>query len=350
MPHAAPRKAAFPQRSTPAILLTPHSPFAKNSTAMATFHTLHRIVLPAQINARGLLEFLALIGQPITTDWVALDFACLQRIYPAGITALVAIIKHWERRGHRVLYEGLSQCSITAYLQRLDVLQACGIEMPENFRRFESTAKFVPVQEISVDVTGLGNAMALCVAPGGDDVGQPLSGLYDLVWYVVTEMANNVRQHSGGVGYASAQVTRAEGFVRLALADNGKGILKSFQDVGLAWSHGMTDAAAIRKAIEPRISSKGSPTNEGVGLTLVTEMARQTKSWLLIVSGRGVLTLGPNGNVECRELDGNAYYPGTLVAVTFLQTVVQDFAALLTAAKVEAGLLHPHNPNARFEL
>ena len=112
----------------------------------------------------------------------------------------------------------------------------------------------------------------------------------------------------------------------------------------------MTDAAAIRKAIEPRVSSKGSPTNEGVGLTIVTEMTRQTRSWLLIVSGRGVLTLGPNGNIECRDLDAGACYPGTLIAVTFLQTVVQDFAALLTAAKVEAGLLHRHNPTARFEI
>lgn len=317
---------------------------------MATLRTLHRIVLPAQINARGLLEFLAIIGQPITEDLIVLDFSRLQRIYPAGITALVAIIKHWERRGHRVLYEGLQQCSITAYLQRLDVLTVCGVDVPEKFRRFESTAKFVPVQEISVDVTGLGNAMALCVAPGGEDVDQPLSGLYDLVWYVVTEMANNVRQHSGGTGFASAQVMRAEGFVRLALADNGKGILKSFQDVGLPWSRDMSDEAAIAKAIEPRVSSKGSPTNEGVGLTLVTEMTRQTKSWLLIVSGRGVLTLNRNGYVECRKLDRGAYYPGTLVAVTFLPTVVQDFAALLTAAKVEAGLLHRHNPTARFEL
>jgi hypothetical protein len=269
---------------------------------MASSRTVRQIALPAQINAGGLLDFLGLIGQPITTDYVALDFSRLQRIYPAGITALVAVIKYWERTGHRVLYEGLQQCSITGYLQRLDVLSACDVRLPENFHRFEPRGRFVPLQQIGLDVTGLGNAMATCVAPGGEDVDQPLSGLYDLVWYVVTEMANNVRQHSGGVGYASAQVGRAEGFVRLALADNGKGILKSFQDADLAWSRDMTDAAAIRKAIEPRVSSKGSPTNEGVGLTLVTEMARQTDSWLLIVSGRGVLTLRPNGEIECRDL------------------------------------------------
>ncbi len=272
-------------------------------SAMTTFHTFHRIVLPAQINARGLLDFLTLIGQPIQEDCVTLDFSKLQRIYPAGITALVAVIKHWERQGRNVLCEGLEQCSITAYLQRLNVLAECGIKLPESFRRFDSKARFVPVQEIGIDVTALGNKMALCVAPGGDDIDQPLSGVYDLVWYVVTEMANNVRQHSGGTGYASGQVNRAEGFVRLALADNGKGILRSFQEVQLPWSHNMTDAAAIRKAIEPRVSSKGSPTNEGVGLTLVTEMTRQAKSWLLIVSGRGVLTIGSTGNIESRELD-----------------------------------------------
>jgi anti-anti-sigma regulatory factor len=309
----------------------------------------HRITLPAQINAGGLLDFLALIGQPITADHVTLDFRDLQRIYPAGLTALVAVIKHWERCGHRIVFEGLGECSITAYLQRLDLLSACGIQLPEKFRRFEPRGRFVPLQPIGLDVTGLGHAVAACVAPGGDEIDQPLSGLYDLVWYVVTEMANNVRQHSGGVGYASAQVARSEGFVRLAFGDNGKGILKSFQDVGLPWSHDMTDSAAIRKAIEPRVSSKGSPTNEGVGLTLVTEMVRQIKSWLLIVSGRGVLTLLPTGEIECRDLDREARYPGTLVAVTARQTGSHDFAALLTSAKVEAGLLHRHNPTARFD-
>ncbi|MCX6952724.1 MAG: hypothetical protein NTV51_11250 [Verrucomicrobia bacterium] len=316
---------------------------------MAASKTVHRIVLPAQINARGLLDFLALIGQPIEADLIALDFTGLQRIYPAGVTALVAVIKYWERCGKTISYEGLTECAITSYLQRLGVLASCGIGLPERFRRFEPKGRFVPLQPIGLDVTGLGNAMAACVAPGGDDLDHPLSGLHDLVWYVVTELANNVRQHSGGTGCASAQVTRADGFVRLALADNGKGILKSFQDAGLPWSQDLNDQDAILKAIKPRISSKGTPTNEGVGLTLVTEMVRQTEAWLLIVSGHGVLTLEPNGKVESRLLAGSGTYPGTLVGVTIRQSGVQDFAALLTAAKVEAGLLHRHNPTARFD-
>ena len=55
---------------------------------MASSRTFHRIVPPARVNARGLLEFLALIGGPITTDYVVLDFSRMQRIYPAGIAAL----------------------------------------------------------------------------------------------------------------------------------------------------------------------------------------------------------------------------------------------------------------------
>ena len=45
----------------------------------------------------------------------------------------------------------------------------------------------------------------------------------------------------------------------------------------------MTDTAAIRKALEPRVSCKGSPTNEGVGLTLVTGLVRRIKGWLMIL-------------------------------------------------------------------
>lgn len=310
--------------------------------------SLHRIVVPAQINAAGLPPFLELLGQPVHERTVCLDFAQLRRVSPAGMVALVATVKRWQRDGLRVLFENLDACAITGYLQRMDVLRICGVRLPEHFKRHESARRFMPVQLIDHPVDALGHAMAVCVAPGGDDLDQPLSALYDLVWYVLTETANNARQHSGGTGYASAQVTRSEGFVRLAIADNGKGILQSFRDAGLKWSLPMDDPAAIRKALEPFVSSKGTPTNEGVGLTLVSGLARLTKAMLLIVSGRGMLTMDGTGEIRTQLQGNGAVFQGTLLALTLPQNHVQDFAALLTAAKVSAGLLHTPGSTATF--
>jgi hypothetical protein len=228
---------------------------------------------------------------------------------------------------------------ITGYLQRMDVLRACGVDLPEAFSRHEGKGRFVPVQRVDTPVEAMGNAMASCVAPGGEDYGHPLSPLYDFVWYVLTEMANNVRQHSGGTGYATAQVTQTEGFVRLAIADNGRGIRQSFLDAGLPWAAALDDVGAIRKALEPLVSSKGTPTNEGVGLTLSAGLARLAKAWLLIVSGRGLVRLRPDGHQEFGLLPAGGFYPGTLIGLTFKQADISDFAELLTAAKVGAGLL-----------
>jgi len=196
----------------------------------------------------------------------------------------------------------------------------------------------------------MGSEMALCLAPGGGDWGHPLAGPYDFVWYVLTEMANNVRQHSGGIGFASAQVISSEGMVRMAIADNGWGIRESFRAAGLPWSAGIDETGAILKALEPRISSKGSPNNEGVGLTLTRQLAELAGAWLLIISGCGVVRFNPSNDQIIQEevLPDGACYPGTLVALTFRQDRVQNFAKLLHQAKQMAGLLHKSPGQGRF--
>ena len=307
------------------------------------------LLLPSQINANGLLPFLALLGKPLAEgEEIVLDFSELRRVTPAGLVALAATVVRWRREHHAVTFQGLKVCAILGYLQRMDLFKTCGIELKESFQRHEAKGRFVPVRFIDHQIDSMGTDLAGCVAPGGEDYGHPLSHLYDLSWYVLTETANNVRQHSHGLGYVSAQVNRTEGFVRLALADNGCGILKSFQDVGFKWSKRMSDAEAIYKALEPTVSSKGSPTNEGVGLTLVAGLVRQTKGWLMIVSGQGILQITNDPRPKTMNLPENARYQGTLVVMTFRQQNVLDYATLLHAAKIEAGLLPKAGEDIRF--
>jgi hypothetical protein len=297
------------------------------------------ITLPPQINATGLLPFLSSLTAQRAAGDVTIDFTFLRRVSPAALAALACAVDGWQKSGRTVFFDGLDRCVITGYLQRMDILQVCGVELPEQFKRHVAEGRFVPVQRVDAPVDAMGTAMAQCVAPGGDDYEHPLSALYDFVWYVLTETANNVRQHSGGTGFATAQVTQTEGFVRLAVADNGRGIRQSFLDAGLPWAAALDDVGSIRKALEPLVSSKGNPTNEGVGLTLSAGLARLAKAWLLIVSGYGLVRLRPDGVQEHGRLPGEGFYPGTLVGLTFKQSDIGDFAELLTAAKVGAGLL-----------
>ncbi|ACB76288.1 STAS domain-containing protein [Opitutus terrae] len=308
------------------------------------------LTLPEIVNADGLLPFLTLIGAEADDREVVIDFSALRRVSPAALAALSSRVAAWRLRGIVIQAVGLERCSILGYLQRMDVLAVCGFNLPEMFSRHDARGRFVPVRVIDHRVQEMGSEMALCVAPGGDDWEHPLAGLYDLVWYVLTEMGNNVRQHSGGAGFACAQVGAAEGLVRLAIADNGRGIRQSFRDAGLPWAAALDDTGAILKALEPRISSKGSPTNEGVGLTLTAKMAELASAWLLVASGRGVVRWNPDSaRPQAGTLRDGGSYPGTLIAVTFRQDRVRDFAQLLDQAKRASGLLRPGQGRAKFD-
>jgi hypothetical protein len=228
-----------------------------------------RIILPPRIDSGRFLPFLSLLSQGDAASDVQLDFSGLRRVTPAGLTSLVATVVRWRREHRKVELSGLPDCPILEYLQRMDVLKACGVDMSEQFVRRESKGRFVPVKLVDVDVTELGKEMAGCLAPGGEDYGHPMAGLYDFSNYVITEIANNARQHSAGLGYAAAQMTRAEAMVRIALADNGMGILRSLQLVEFPESDRMSDTDAIQKALEPLVSSKSGDPNEGVGLSRI---------------------------------------------------------------------------------
>lgn len=307
------------------------------------------ITIPTKVRGKDLWPFLVMVDKPLANrEHVTLDFSKLRRITPAGLVALVATVTRWQQAQHPVTFAGLKECTITGYLQRMNVFDACDWKLEEAFQRHEAKGRFVPVRIIDHQVDEMGTDMAACLAPGGEDLENPSSELYSLAWYVLTEIGNNVRQHSQGCGYVAAQVNHEEGLVRLAIADNGRGILRSFQDAGLPWSKGMDDPGAIAKALEPQVSSKGRPANEGVGLTLVAGLAREIGGWMVIVSGTGVLIIKPGMAPALASLPEQARYHGTIIGLTFRQPDVQDYASLLERAKVASGLLQPAGRKVTF--
>jgi hypothetical protein len=112
----------------------------------------------------------------------------------------------------------------------------------------------------------------------------------------------------------------------------------------------MTDEEAIQLALKPGVSSKSGPPNEGVGLTLVANLARLARGWLVIVSGRGVVSLSRDGTIVSDTLPTKGYYRGTLVGGVFRQDTTRDFARLLHQAKINAGLLRSGTIDANFQV
>jgi hypothetical protein len=308
-----------------------------------------RIVLPQRMSATGLVALLASAKDSDNNESIEIDFSNLEHVTPVFLAAVTATVHRWEAYGRSVVFSGLQQCEITGYLQRMDFLKQCGIELAEGFKRRDPRKRFVPVRLVETPVEDLAKEIAACFALGGDDYDHPNAGFYDFLVYAVTEMGNNIRQHSSGTGFTAVQSSHVDGMVRLALADNGCGVLRSFQRVELPWSKGITDHAAILKAMEPRVSCKSGEPNEGVGLTILSSVVGRMKGWLMVASGSGMVQLTPRNGLEASRLPDGGRYHGTLVALTVKRSSAASFSDYLQATKIDKGLLPVAKPRATFQ-
>ncbi|MES2982894.1 MAG: ATP-binding protein [Verrucomicrobiota bacterium] len=303
------------------------------------------LTIPKHINADGLIPFLEQLAVHSGTEELTVDFSDLKRVSPAGLSALTAFIQR-RKKSHLVTHvHGLESCSIRDYLRHMNLFRLLDWEHDdEPFERHNPERRFVPLEEISHQVEDLGDRIAACIAPGGEDYDHPNAGLYDAAYYLVTEMANNVRQHSGGMGFVAAQTTLTDGFVKISIADGGRGIHGSLADAGFEWAQDSSDEDLIEQALVARVSSKGQPSNEGVGLTLSARIVDLMGGHILIASGSGIVIRSNSSEPKKTSFVSKARFPGTVIAITFLSSKAADFQRRLGEAKeLEIPLRSPLN-------
>lgn len=292
------------------------------------------LIIPKHINAGGLIPFLDQLALNAEMPELLIDFSQLQRVSPAGLASLAAFAIRRTRNRLTTHAVGLETCGIRDYLRRMNLLHLCGWEREdENFVRHDPYGRFVPLEEIPHQVDDLGAQVASCIAPGGEDYEHPNAGLYDTAWYLITEMANNVRQHSRGIGFVAAQTTLSDGYVKIAIADGGCGIPASLKDAGFPWSQDLADEDMIEQAMVARVSSKGQPANEGVGLTLSSRIVDLMGGHMLIASGAGTVIRGGGSVLKKGRFEIGNRFPGTLIGISFLRSAAADFDSKLHEAK-----------------
>ena len=302
--------------------------------------------IPKYINADGLIPFLGQLAAHSDASELLIDFKGLQRVSPAGLAALTAFMARRSRDRLVTNVVGLETCGIREYLRRMNLLRLCGWEQgDESFARHDPRGRFVPLEPITHRVDDLGDQIAACIAPGGEDYENPNAGLYDAAWYLVTEMANNVQQHSRGMGFVAAQTTPSDGFVRIAIADGGCGIPASLADAGFQWARDLPDEDIIEQALVARVSSKGQPSNEGVGLTLSARIVDLMGGHMLIASGAGTVIRSNHCALKKERFAPGFRFPGTLVAISFRRSEASDFEHKLHTAK-ELEILLQASPNS----
>lgn len=305
--------------------------------------------IPRHISAKGLAPFLEQLGRHADADSLDLDFSNLARVTPAGLVALTAVVAYRSRLHLPTAFSNFESCQIAGYLRRMALPRSCGLSRDEMVAARNPKGRFIPIEEIDYPVDRLGAAFAEIIAPGGEDYEHPNAGLYATAWYLITEMANNVRQHSRGRGFIAAQTTLGDGQIRIAIGDGGCGIPASLKEAGFSWAQELPDEDIIGRALEARISSKGSPTNEGVGLTLSSRLIDAMGGHLLIASGSGLHIRLSGGAPKVTPFPPGTRFPGTLITMTFPRSAAADFDQMFSKLKDIEIPLRPSCSKVSFE-
>ena len=309
------------------------------------------IFLPAYAYEPDLPDLLARLGAGDPADGITVDFSVVSFWSPGALVLLLAKVESWRGQNKRVVFHNCKECPAFRYLQRINFFAVCGLQMAEDFRRHDAGSRFVELRRIggqgSASVAELSTDIAHCISPDAAEVDDPeQSGLFDVIEYSVSELALNVNQHAKAPGFAMAQYTPRTDLVRVAIADHGIGVLRSFTDNGSpVCQPGWTDADAIVTALQPKVSSKlhlrspwGDPVNAGVGLTLLRELCIQTGGHFFLASGNGVfLQMAGKGQPQPKMLP--SYFQGTICVLAFVRAQISNYPELMQKAKQSLGLL-----------
>lgn len=309
------------------------------------------ISLPTHAYEEHLPDLLENLGAGDLANEIVLDFLEVVFWSPGALVLLLAKVESWRGKNKRVVFHNCKECPAFRYLQRINFFAVCGLQLPEDFRRHDAGSRFVELRRIggqgSAEVGELSTDIAHCISPDAAEVDDPeQSGLFDVIEYSVSELALNVKQHSKATGFAMAQYTPRTDLVRVAIADHGIGILRSFaENNSPIWKQEWTDTDAIVAALKPKVSSKlhlpspwGEPVNAGVGLTLLRELCIQTGGHFFLASGNGVfLQLSGRGQPLSKTLP--SCFQGTTCVLAFIRAKISNYPELMHKAKQSLGLL-----------
>lgn len=303
---------------------------------------LHRIQLPARVFEEQLPILLRKLQDGDLHDSVQIDISRVKFLTPAAIVAVLARCHAWRREGKAISLAGASSCEALGYLQRVDFFRHLGIEMDERFTRRETADRFVPVRSLnfaSGNVDEVASEITRCILPGT----HPEDDVYRALQYAAGELLSNAKYHSGGRAFASAQFFPARNLVRVAVADDGMGIRRSFENTSRE-SDAHTANDAIRLALTPGVSSAllrplsqpyGGQNHRGVGLSITRILAKQAGR-LTIATEDG--WFDEEYGAEIPQTGACHQVAGSLVAFSLHRDHIADYPAMHADAMREIGM------------
>jgi hypothetical protein len=241
---------------------------------------------------------------------ITLDCTQVRFVTPFGLCLMAATFDWLDQQGKQATHTGLS-ANVGSYLARMDCLPVALAE-PFIGPRNNRADALVEVQVISdrgeADMAAQKLAQAFVGRlPDTNRQAAPdeMTGLRpgdieeEALAYIFTELIDNSLTHGRKHGFATAKVWVAAQYypskdhIRLAVVDNGCGLLRALKNHPRLTDK--TDTEAIKLALEPRVSGNrdvglmGDSHNQGVGLSVSSELAIRAGGRAEIISGQGAV-------------------------------------------------------------
>jgi hypothetical protein len=180
------------------------------------------------------------------------------------------------------------------------VLDGLGVEhdLPTGVLEHDRQADLLEVRPVRSEDDA--RALAALVATKVRPDSAPAS---DVLFSCVAEMALNVADHAGAVGYVAAQTLPQVGAIKFAVADAGRGLRATLSVRGAG-----SDDEAVRMALSglSRLDAPG----RGTGLPTTLRELTALEGSMFLLSGEAAVTASGSGRVRAPV---EAPFPGTLV-------------------------------------
>lgn len=242
--------------------------------------------------------------------------------HPVVLCMITGLTLFMKEHGATINFEPMEAKSKN-YFERMGLYQTLGIDSGIKIKSKDSTGRFIPLKIITN-------------YPELTSFIQEIIPLYHIeskhfsaINMVITELVRNVFEHSGSEHGAiiCAQYHKDSKIIRIGVVDTGEGLLDSLR-IHKPKNHLHAILLALTPGVTGTTSKIGgySSENAGAGLFQVRALAKSTKNYFMIYSGKGFYKL-LQGKKEKTKIIANPsdepftsydnlpYWHGTVVAV-----------------------------------
>jgi len=210
-------------------------------------------------------------------------------MHPIGLAFYAAISDNCRKNGVKIISDGINTNIHTIpYLKNMGLFRSLGIKIDTHFEKHEKSGRFIPLRKIKNSVEMEEFLKDIDPILHGDRTAVPV------IKHVFSELLRNVIEHSKSPYGANVCATynREKKKVSIGISDSGVGILNS-----LKRSHMVENSAdALKLALTPGITGTtsklgGNEQNAGAGLFFTKCIAKSTRNYMVLYSGKALYKL-----------------------------------------------------------